>query len=43
MDVTRLPLSSDAMLEGLRPWIECESPTFDPAAVSRMVALACAF
>ncbi|UOM36850.1 M20/M25/M40 family metallo-hydrolase [Acuticoccus sp. I52.16.1] len=41
MDVNTLPLSSDAMLEGLRPWIECESPTYDPAAVTRMVGIAC--
>ena len=40
MDVTSLPLDSDAMLAGLRPWIECESPTFDATAVSRMVGLA---
>jgi glutamate carboxypeptidase len=28
------------MIEGLRPWIECESPTFDAAAVDRMIDLA---
>jgi glutamate carboxypeptidase len=28
------------MLAGLRPWIECESPTFDAAAVNRMMGLA---
>src|SRR5437763_409823 len=28
------------MLAGLKPWIECESPTFDAAAVNRMMALA---
>ena len=28
------------MLTGLRPWIECESPTFDAAAVNRMMDLA---
>jgi glutamate carboxypeptidase len=28
------------MLAGLRPWIECESPTFDASAVNRMMALA---
>ncbi len=41
MDVTTLPLCSATMLEGLRPWIECESPTYDAAAVSRMVGVAC--
>jgi glutamate carboxypeptidase len=25
------------MLEGLRPWVECESPTFDAGAVNRMM------
>jgi glutamate carboxypeptidase len=28
------------MLVGLKPWIECESPTFDASAVNRMMALA---
>lgn len=35
-----LPFDSEAMLVGLRPWIECESPTFDAAAVNRMMDLA---
>lgn len=35
-----LPFDADAMLGGLRPWIECESPTFDAAAVDRMMDLA---
>ena len=35
-----LPFDADAMLEGLRPWVECESPTHDAAAVNRMMALA---
>ncbi|TVQ34141.1 MAG: M20/M25/M40 family metallo-hydrolase [Geminicoccaceae bacterium] len=30
------------MLQGLRPWVERESPTFDAAAVSGMVGLAAA-
>lgn len=30
----------DAMLEGLRPWVECESPTYDTQAVNRMMDLA---
>ncbi|ETX28569.1 M20/M25/M40 family metallo-hydrolase [Roseivivax isoporae] len=32
-----LPFDTDEMLEGLRPWIETESPTFDAAAVNRMM------
>ncbi len=40
MDFTRLPFDSDTMLEGLRPWIECESPTYDAGAVNRMMDLA---
>ena len=35
-----LPFDTEAMLEGLRPWVECESPTFDAAAVNRMMDLA---
>ncbi|TNF59606.1 MAG: M20/M25/M40 family metallo-hydrolase [Rhodobacteraceae bacterium] len=35
-----LPFDIDTMLAGLRPWIECESPTFDAAAVNRMMSLA---
>jgi glutamate carboxypeptidase len=42
MDVGRLPLDSVALLAGLKPWIECESPTFDAAAVNRMMDLAAA-
>jgi glutamate carboxypeptidase len=40
MDPKALPFDADAMLAGLRPWIECESPTFDAAAVNRMMDLA---
>jgi glutamate carboxypeptidase len=40
MDPRALPFDADAMLGGLRPWIECESPTYDPAAVNRMMDLA---
>lgn len=40
MNPLKLPFDSDAMLAGLRPWVECESPTWDGAAVSRMMALA---
>jgi glutamate carboxypeptidase len=35
-----LPFEAEALLEGLRPWVECESPTFDAAAVNRMMSLA---
>ncbi len=40
MDLSALPFDADAMLAGLRPWVECESPTFDAAAVNRMMDLA---
>ena len=40
MNPLNLPFDSTEMLDGLRPWIECESPTWDAAAVSRMMALA---
>lgn len=40
MNLNALPFDSDAMLSGLKPWIECESPTFDAAAVDRMMDLA---
>lgn len=39
-DPRELPFDIDDMLEGLRPWVECESPTFDRGAVNRMMALA---
>jgi len=39
MDFTQLPFDSADMLKGLKPWIECESPTYDTAAVNRMVDL----
>ncbi len=39
-DPAALPFDPDAMLTGLRPWIECESPTHDAAAVDRMIDLA---
>ncbi|MCX7373144.1 MAG: M20/M25/M40 family metallo-hydrolase [Alphaproteobacteria bacterium] len=35
-----LPFDSDTMLAGLRRWVETESPTFDAAAVNRMMAVA---
>jgi glutamate carboxypeptidase len=39
MDITALPFDVDDMLRGLRPWVECESPTFDTPAVNRMMDL----
>jgi len=41
MQLTKLPFDTDNMLLGLKPWIECESPTHDAAAVNRMMDLAC--
>ena len=35
-----LIFDADDMVERLRPWIECESPTYDAAAVNRMMDLA---
>ena len=40
MNPTNLPFDSEAMLAGLRAWVECESPTWDAAAVERMLDLA---
>jgi len=40
MDLTQLPFDADQMLADLRPWVECESPTHDAAAVNRMMDLA---
>jgi glutamate carboxypeptidase len=40
MNPSHLPFDSETMLEGLRGWVECESPTWDAAAVNRMLALA---
>ena len=40
MDATELPFDADEMLAGLNRWVECESPTYDPAAVNRMLDLA---
>lgn len=40
MSFASLPFDIDAMVAGLRPWIECESPTFDAVAVDRMMDLA---
>ncbi len=40
MDALNLPFDTDEMLAGLKPWIECESPTWDAAAVNRMMDVA---
>lgn len=40
IDVTKLPFDSEAMLAGLKPWILCESPTYDAQAVNRMMDIA---
>ncbi len=40
MNPNALPFDADAMLARLRPWIECESPTFDTPAMNRMMDLA---
>src|SRR5258708_30921506 len=40
MNPANLPFDSEAMLQGLRNWVECESPTFDAGAVERMLDIA---
>jgi glutamate carboxypeptidase len=40
MNPANLPFDSETMLQGLRGWVECESPTFDAVAVERMLDLA---
>ncbi len=40
MDINALPFHADEMLKGLKTWVECESPTWDAAAVNRMMDLA---
>lgn len=40
MNPAALPFDADAMLEGLRPWVECESPTWDAGAVNRVLDMA---
>jgi glutamate carboxypeptidase len=40
MNVNELPFDTNAMLAGLRPWVECESPTWDAPRVGRMMDLA---
>jgi glutamate carboxypeptidase len=40
MNPANLPFDSEAMLQGLKSWVECESPTWDAVAVERMLDLA---
>lgn len=40
MDPSALPFDADGMLAGLRPWVECESPTWDASSVNRMMDVA---
>src|SRR5579875_703521 len=40
MDPNTLPFDSDSMLAGLRPWVECESPTWESSAVECMLDIA---
>ena len=40
MNLLDLPFDTDAMIAGLKPWIKCESPTYDAGAVNRMMDIA---
>jgi glutamate carboxypeptidase len=40
MNPKLLPFDAEAMLQTLKTWVECESPTFDRAAVNRMMDVA---
>src|SRR6202047_129224 len=40
MNPANLPFDSEAMLQGLRGWVQCETPTWDAAAVERMLDIA---
>ena len=40
MNPANLPFDSETMLQGLRGWVECESPTWDASAVNRMLNVA---
>ncbi|MCO5131371.1 MAG: M20/M25/M40 family metallo-hydrolase [Xanthobacteraceae bacterium] len=40
MNPANFPFDTETMLQGLRQWVECESPTWDRAAVNRMLDLA---
>jgi len=37
--IAQLPFDTESMLARLKPWIECESPSYDPAAVDTMMQL----
>ncbi|MFN3953274.1 MAG: M20/M25/M40 family metallo-hydrolase [Pararhodobacter sp.] len=39
MNPVDLPFDAATMLAGLRPWVECESPTWEAPAVNRMMDL----
>ncbi len=41
MDPAALPFDTEGFLDRLRSWVECESPTFEPDAVERMLDVAC--
>lgn len=40
LNAADLALDAEEILAGLRDWVECESPTYDAAAVNRMLDLA---
>ena len=40
MNPAKLSFDTDAMLQGLRVWVEQESPTWDTSAVNAMLDLA---
>ena len=40
MQIAQLGFNDEDMLAGLRPWVLCESPSYDPAAVNRMQDIA---
>src|SRR4030081_1152116 len=40
MNPANLPFDSETMLQGLRTWVGCESPTWDAASVERMLNIA---
>jgi glutamate carboxypeptidase len=40
MNLRALPFDAEAMLDGLRSWVVCESPTWEAGAVNRMMELA---
>src|SRR5882757_3023522 len=40
MNPANLPFDSEAMLQGLRGWVKCESPTWNASAVERMLDIA---